>query len=606
MFIVSCKHETETKVATMVSDPHSFSKPEDAVVKHLDLDILVDFESHVIGGIASWDIDVKNGNKIIFDTRNLKIESIKLDDGKDANFSFGVENPYLGKSLIVELRPNTKKVIIQYATSPDAAALQWLSADQTAGKELPFLFTQGEAILTRSWIPCQDSPGIRFTYSAKVTVPKSMLALMSAVNPQAKNDKGVYSFIMDKAIPAYLMALCVGDNAFQAVGPRTGVYSEPAMLSKSAWELGELEKFVTAAEELYGPYRWGRYDVLILPPSFPFGGMENPKLTFATPTIIAGDRSLTSLVAHELAHSWSGNLVTNATWNDFWMNEGFTMYFERRLTEKVYGKDFAQMEASLGYQDWMEELKKIGMTSPDTRLYINLEKRDPDDGMSDVAYEKGYAFLRYLEEKTNRDSFDTFLKNYFNHFAFKTITTKDFVSYLKDNYLVKFPQAKIDIDEWIYKPGVPNVSKAPVSILFVKLDEWLNSYKSNSKIVTELPKTLSYQEWIYIIRNLPEKLSESQFNSLNKQYGWASSGNTEIQAAWLEKSINAGFGKALLTDIDKFLVKVGRRKFLEPLYTGMLNHGMEKEANEIYKKARRGYHFVSVQTIDALLKYKTS
>ncbi len=590
----------------MVADPHSFSKPDDAVVKHLDLDILVDFESHVIGGIASWDIDLKKGNKIIFDTRHLKIESVKLDDGKDAAFSFGAEQAYMGKPLIVELRPGTKRVIIQYATSPDAAALQWLEPDQTADKQLPFLFTQGEAILTRSWIPCQDSPGIRFTYTAKVTVPKTMLALMSAVNPQAKNDTGVYSFVMDKPIPAYLMALCVGDNAFQSVGPRTGVYTEPAMLAKTAWELGELEKFVTAAEELYGPYRWGRYDVLVLPPSFPFGGMENPKLTFATPTIIAGDRSLTSLVAHELAHSWSGNLVTNATWNDFWMNEGFTMYFERRITEKVYGKDFAEMEARLGYQDLEDEVKRIGATSPDTRLYVNLENRDPDDGMSDVAYEKGYAFLRYIEEQTSRDSFDSFLKNYFNHFAFKTITTKEFISYLKDNYLGKFPKANINIDEWVYKPGIPAVSKAPVSKLFLKLDDWLAGYKSNSKNVTELPKTLSYQEWIYIIRNLPEKLTETQFNSLNKQYAWGVSGNAEIQAAWFEKAINAGYGKVLLEGIDKFLSKVGRRKFLEPLYSAMLSHGMEKEANDIYKKARKGYHFVSVKSIDALLKYKTS
>jgi len=264
------------------------------------------------------------------------------------------------------------------------------------------------------------------------------------------------------------------------------------------------------------------------------------------------------------------------------------------------------MEASLGYQDWVDEANSIGMNSPDTRLYINLENRDPDDGMSGIAYEKGYAFLRYIEEQTSRDSFDSFLKNYFNHFAFKTITTKDFIVYLKQNYLSKFPKANIDIDEWVYKPGIPKVAKAPVSQNFVKLEKWLSGFTSNYQEINTLPKSLSTQEWLFIIKNLPEKLSEDQFTMLNKQYAWASSGNSEIQSAWFKKALDSGYGKVLINDVDKFLCKVGRRKFLEPIYSSLLKHGMEKEANEIYKRARRGYHFVSVQSLDALLKYKTS
>lgn len=595
----------EKKIET-VKDTHSCAKPDEAVVKHLDLDIIVDFEDQIIAGTASWDVEIKKGNTICFDTRDMHIESVTLDDGSEAKFSFAKPILFLGQGLIVQVKPTTKKVIIKYTTTPDAAALQWLSPDQTFGKELPFLFTQGEAILTRSWIPCQDSPGIRFTYSAKVQVPKSMLAVMSAENPQKKNEEGVYTFKMDNPIPAYLMALSVGDIAFQSVGPRTGVYAEPGMLAKSAWELGEMEQFVKAAESLYGPYKWGRYDVLILPPSFPFGGMENPKLTFATPTIIAGDRSLTSLIAHELAHSWSGNLVTNATWNDFWLNEGFTVYFERRIIEKVYGKDFADMEARLGYQDFVEEVKNLGDTSQDTRLHLSLENRDPDEGMSDIAYEKGYAFLRYIEEQTNRDSLDSFLKNYFNHFAFKTITTVQFLDYLKENYLNKFPGVKIDIDQWVYKPGIPAVNKAPVSTRFAKLDDWLKSYKEGKLKESDLPKSLSTHETIYFIRNLPDSITEVQFKAWNSQYQWAKAGNAEIKAAWFEKALNAGYGKYLLTDIERFLTSVGRRKFLEPIYTSMINHGLVKEANDIYNKARKSYHFVSVQTIDALLKYRAS
>ena len=610
LLIIACKSENKKESKTeqniTVRDPHSCAKQDEAVVKHLDLDIIVDFESQIIAGTASWDVEIKKGNTINFDTRDIHIESITLDDGSTAKYSFGKSILFLGQALTVNVKPDTKKVIIKYTTTPDAAALQWLSPDQTFGKELPYLFTQGEAILTRSWIPCQDSPGIRFTYSAKVQVPKSMLAVMSAENPQKKNDNGVYTFKMDNPIPAYLMALSVGDIAFKSVGPRTGVYAEPGMLEKSAWELGEMEKMVSDAEALYGEYKWGRYDVLILPPSFPFGGMENPKLTFATPTIIAGDRSLTALIAHELAHSWSGNLVTNATWNDFWLNEGFTVYFERRIIEKMYGKDFADMEARLGYQDFVEEVKYQGDTSLDTRLHLSLENRDPDEGMSDIAYEKGYAFLRYLEEQTSRDSLDRFLKNYFNHFAFKTITTEQFVKYLKDNYLSKFPKANVDVNEWVYKTGIPKVHRAPVSVKFAAIDEWLENYKNGKFKEADLPKSFSTHEWIYLIRNLPETISEKQFKEWESLYKWSKSGNAEIKAAWFEKAINAGYGKYLLADIERFLVSVGRRKYLEPIYTSMVEHRLVKEANEIYKKARPAYHFVSVQTIDALLKYRES
>ena len=240
-----------------------------------------------------------------------------------------------------------------------ARALQWLSPEQTADKTKPFLFTQGQAILTRTWIPVQDSPGIRFTYNAKVKVPNDLMALMSAENPQARSSDGVYSFKMDKPIPAYLIALAVGDIAYQSIDERCGVYAEQSMINKAAWEFADMGRMVTAAEELYGPYRWGRYDVIVLPPSFPFGGMENPMLTFATPTIIAGDRSLTALIAHELAHSWSGNLVTNANWNDFWLNEGFTVYFEHRISEKLYGADYSAMTGVLGHQDLMSTVMEI-------------------------------------------------------------------------------------------------------------------------------------------------------------------------------------------------------------------------------------------------------
>jgi aminopeptidase N len=352
----------------------------------------------------------------------------------------------LGSALHVPIGAGTSLVTIHYATSPDAAALGWMEPSMTFGKKMPFLFTQGQAILSRTWIPCQDSPGNRITYTATIEVPKGMMAVMSAENPQKTAPDGKYSFKMEQPIAPYLVALAVGDIAFQSVGPRTGVYAEPSMLKKVAYEFADMEKMVAAAEALYGPYAWGRFDVIVLPTGFPFGGMENPKLTFATPTVIAGDRSLVSLVAHELAHSWSGNLVTNATWNDFWLNEGFTVYFERRIMEALYGADYVEMLDELEYNELIAEMKDLD--SADTRLKIDLTHRNPDDGMTGVAYQKGSMFLRMLERKTDREKWDIFLKSWFETNKFTSKTTEDFLAFLQKNYLDKY-KVTANVEAWV-------------------------------------------------------------------------------------------------------------------------------------------------------------
>lgn len=375
---------------SIVKDPHSYSQPDEAIVTHLDLDIAVDFDKKVISGTATWKFDAQAGaQRLILDAVGLDIRAVKdAATGEALAFKLGEDKPWLGQPLEITLGKNTKAVAIEYATTDRAEGLQWLSPQQTAGKKNPFLFSQSQAILARTWIPCQDSPGIRFTYTAKVKVPPHLMALMSATNPQQKSADGVYSFRMDQRIPAYLMAIAVGDVEYKGISSRTGVYAEPSMLEKTAWEFADMEKMVDAAEKLYGAYRWEQYDVIVLPPSFPFGGMENPRLTFATPTVIAGDRSLTSLVAHELAHSWSGNLVTNANWNDFWLNEGFTVYFEKRIMESLYGKDYIDMMSVLSLQELRAEIDEKMKENPnDTHLKLSLDTRNPDDGMSTIAYD---------------------------------------------------------------------------------------------------------------------------------------------------------------------------------------------------------------------------
>ncbi|MEL6134083.1 MAG: M1 family aminopeptidase/hydrolase, partial [Bacteroidota bacterium] len=421
-FLLSCEEPTQEDALqqAIYRDPHSYARAWEARVDHLSLDLKVDFEQEKLVGMAVLRIDrEENAKTLHLDTRNLDIQSISVSDDslhlRPIDIQTGRMDSILGEELLIPLEENTRFVHIQYQTNPGADALQFLPPTLTTGSG-PFLLTQSQAINARTWVPIQDSPGIRFTYDAKIQVPAHLLALMSATNPQKKNLTGIYTFKMEQPIPAYLLALNVGDLEFRSLGDRVGVYAEPSIIDSAAYEFADLSKMMAIAEQLYGPYRWERYDVVVQPPSFPFGGMENPRLTFATPTILAGDRSLVSLVAHELAHSWSGNLVTNATWNDFWLNEGFTVYFEYRIMEALKGRDYSEMLARISYEDLIEEVQSLPQGSPDTRLALNLTGRNPDN-IPAIPYDKGYYFLRHVEELVGRAAFDTFLVDYFNRNA---------------------------------------------------------------------------------------------------------------------------------------------------------------------------------------------
>ncbi|WP_017731097.1 M1 family metallopeptidase [Nafulsella turpanensis] len=612
-FVVSCaqqanEREVETESAMIEDDVHSFARPEEAVVKHLNWEADVDFEKQQIEAIARLDIETAEGaDELILDTKGLNIEKVTLgEEETPAEFKVGETDKILGSPLTIAITPETEQVNVYYTTGKDAEALQWLTPAQTAGKEHPFLFTQSQAILARSWVPIQDSPGIRFTYDATVTVPENLLALMSAENPQEKNDIGVYQFEMDQPIPAYLMALTVGDVVFEPIGERTGVYAEPSVIDEAAYEFAELDEMLEAAEELYGPYRWERYDLIVLPPSFPFGGMENPRLTFATPTILAGDRSLTSLVAHELAHSWSGNLVTNATWGDFWLNEGFTVYFERRIMEALYGPEYAEMLAELGYQDLketVEELEASGQ-SEDTKLKLDLKGRNPDDGVTNIAYEKGYFFLRHLENLVGREKFDAFLREYFDSNAFKTMTTQEFIEYLNENLLEPNNIEVTDqtYEAWIYEEGLPESMPVVESERFNAVDAQLAAWKNGTPAAELETKDWSSHEWLHFIRNLPEDMTEAQLIELDKAFGFTRSGNSELLAAWFMHTIAHQYEPAKPA-LREFLTSVGRRKFLMPLYKKLIEMPEGAQlARDIYAEARPNYHFVSTNSLDELLE----
>lgn len=579
-------------------DIHSHPRPSEAVIKHLSLDLKADFTAKKLSGTATYDIEVyKGADSIYLDVRNLDIQQVTVD-GKNVEFTLGYETEWLGQALMIPVNENSKKIAVNYSTGPGADALQWLDPSQTAGNKHPYLFTQGQAILTRTWIPIQDSPGIRFTYDAKISVPAELMAVMSASNAQNKSADGVYTFKMEQPIPAYLIALAIGDIQFRSLGPRTGVYTEGVMLDKAAYELGEMEQMIELAESLYGPYLWERYDVIVLPPSFPFGGMENPRLTFATPTIIAGDRSLTSLIAHELAHSWSGNLVTNATWNDFWLNEGFTVYFERRIMEELYDSTYSNMLAHLGLQDLLASIDDLEPRQ--THLYLDLKGVNPDDGVNDIAYEKGALFLTMLEKKAGREKFDAFLKKYFDEHKFQSMTTERFLTYLDSN-LIKPNQLDVDVNAWVYSPGLPPDYPKASAERFVKVDSAVVAFLHGQKASELETKEWSTHEWLHFIRALPDSLSDAQMKDLDRSYNLTASHNSEIQAAWYKLAINQGYGRQILPSIRAFLVNVGRRKFLTPLYTAMLENDMKAEAESIFKDAKPNYHSVAYNTIQSLL-----
>lgn len=599
--------KSKNEITVITSDVHSFSQPNQARVTNLYWKAAVDFDKKIITATATWDIlPSSSAKEIIFDIKSLNIQSILVDDKEPVDVTFSKEIEIFGQSLHIPITSSTKKIIIEYQTSPDAEAVQWLTAQQTAGKKYPFLFTQSEAILARSWIPCQDSPGIRFTYSADVTVPRDLLALMSASNPQQKNNTGVYHFEMKQPIPSYLLALTVGDISFKPISKRSGVYAEPSLIDAATWEFIDLEKMITGAEELYGPYAWDRYDVIVLPPSFPFGGMENPRLTFATPTILTGDRSLTSLIAHELAHSWSGNLVTNATWNDFWLNEGFTVYFETRIMEKLYGHDYAEMLASLNLQGLKEEIKSLTEAghSADTKLKLDLKGRNPDDGVTEIAYNKGYFFLRLIDEQFGREKFDSFLKDYFSKNAFKVMDTNGFIQFIKTYYQANYNVAITDVflNSWIFTEGLPTNCPQTQSVLFKKVDDVISQWKVSQKIESDVAKKWSTHEWLHFLKNLPEPLTLTQLEILDTFGHFTTSGNAEIVTVWLTLAIRFQYKKAY-PKLENFLVATGRRKFLSPLYSELVKTKEGKEwAKSIYKRARPNYHFVATNTFDKLLE----
>ena len=613
-----------------VFDDHSYSNLKEIHTTHLDLELDVSFQNKTIYGVARHTMINNGTDTAIFDIKGLSIQKITLgakDHERETDFVIGNMDidSILGQPLLVSVDKKTTKVNIYYQTSENSEALGWLDSNLTSSKSKPFLFTQGQAILTRTWIPTQDSPSNRISYNAKVKVPKDLMAVMSAKNSKKRSNLGIYEFQMKKAIPSYLISLAVGDLVYHPFSRNSGVYCEPQLKDVCAKEFNDLPKMIAAAEKLYGKYQWGQYDLLVLPYSFPFGGMENPMLTFVNPTVIAGDKSLVSVVAHELAHSWSGNLVTNRTWNDFWLNEGFTVYFEERIMEELYGKEVSDILASIEFHDLENELIRIEKSKfpQDSRLFLNLKKRNPDDGMSAIAYVKGAFFLKTLEQKVGREKFDQFLNSYFKKFSFKTVNSKMFVSFLEDN-LLKPNKIKFNHKEWIYQESLPtncieiksgrlnrmrdfalsfskgiDVFAPKVNYRFIKI----KGKRKRKKIIEQIKRNdFIVQEWQTFIHSLPKKISKTKLKKLDAYFSFKDCGNSEIMTDWFVLGIQNDYSE-LNPEIRKFLNKVGRRKYLLPIYQAMLSNKKTSSMTKgIFEANKNNYHAVSRNSIADLFQ----
>ncbi|MBS1766152.1 MAG: M1 family metallopeptidase [Acidobacteria bacterium] len=598
----------QLKLAPVV-DPHSYGNPQEIRVSHIALDLTVDFTKKELAGTAILTVahEKPGTTKLVLDTHGLDIAKVSAGKGnllETAPFKLGAEDKTLGAPLEIEIPKDATTVQIAYRTRPTAGGLQWLEPSMTAGKKFPYLFSQSESIYGRTWIPMQDSPSVRVTYTAVIHTPKELRAVMSADQDLTNRRTGTYFFKMEHPIPTYLIALAVGDISFKPLGKRAGVWTEPSMMPKAAWELADTPKMITAAEKLYGPYRWGRYDILVLPPSFPYGGMENPRLTFATPTILAGDRSLVSLVAHELAHSWSGNLVTNATWGDVWLNEGFTTYVERRIVEAIYGRDNEEMQAVLGRQTLDGLMKELPPAQ--TILRPDLKGQDPDDSLSEIPYEKGAIFLRLLEQTYGRKRFDAFLRGYMDHFAFHSITTEDFEAYLKAHLFTQNAKlaASIPLDAWLYQPGLPSDVPNPHSDLFDKVDAASAAWLKDGNTAALPYAHWSTQERLRFLLGVPGNLSLDQMKALDDAFQITDKGNAEVEHVWLRLSIAHGYAPADAR-LRAYLIQIGRRKLIVPLYADLAKTPEGKaKALDIYKAARPGYHPIAQATVDQVLGVK--
>ncbi len=605
-------------------DDETFAKPGEARVTHIDLDLALDFDAKTIGGTATLDIlATDEASQIILDSNGLRVSAVTDEAGNALKFELGEKVEGKGEPLTIELPAQklehsaelaegelaaTHRMIVEYVSAPQAEALQWLSPEQTAGAEHPFIFSQGQAINNRTWIPTQDSPGIRQTWQATISAPEPLNVVMSGVlqgepEPEDENRRD-FRFVMNNPVPPYLIAIAAGNIEFRELGPRSGVWAEPEVIEAAAREVGDTEEMIDAGIALFGDYRWGRYDMIVLPPAFPYGGMENPVMTFLTPTFIAGDRSNNGLVAHELAHSWSGNLTTYSSWRDGWLNEGVTSYFENRIVEEVYGKQRAEQEYALSYAGLVGGIEAAGVANPATAMRTP-DTISPFDTRGFAIYDKGTVFLRTVENIIGREKFDAWLTQWFDSHAFEPVTSEMFLTDLREKLIGDDAELeeRLMLDEWVYGTGLPENAWKPDSEAFAEVDGAVAAYADDAA----LPNVDAWGGWTAaeqrrFLEELPQELSNEQLSALDTTLGLSRTENNEVLFLWLEAALRNEYSAAV-PQAERFLARVGRNKFVTPLFTALNATDWGKPiAQRIYADTRSSYHAYTRGKVDEALQ----
>jgi len=581
-------------------DPHSFSVPAEGVITHIRFRLRPDFTERVLRVRAHYRLDRPVTGSLYLDTRHLQIARIRHADS-DLAWSFDREDPILGQRLHLTGLDGVQEFSVESTSSPTAAALQWLEPDQTAGGRHPFLYSQCQSCSARSLFPCQDTPSVRFTYEAEVETPPPLTSVMAAEGLGVRLEEGrpVHRFAMPQPIPSYLFAFAVGNLAFEAIGPRTGIYAEPETIQAAAWEFAENEDRLRSAEALFGPYLWERYDVLIMPPAFPYGGMENPRLTFLNSAYVQGDRGGTWLVAHELAHAWTGNLVTNATWEDFWLNEGATTYAETRISEVTEGVAASDLRTAGRAQTVLRDVERLGSQSPMTRLRLPLAGKDPDEAYSNIPYFKGLLFFRQLERAAGRVRFDGFLKAYIEAFRFRSITSEAFLEFLE----ARLPGVGqvIDARRWIYQPGLPEGAADVPSSLFEDVLSVEAAYRRG--VLPSEQRVAAWttaQQGVFLARLLPA-VPASDCAYFDRLFRLAKTRDGALLSRFYELAIRSAY-REVLPRFELFFSSVGRYQFHEPVFRALAQESWSRAlARPLLDRWRHRHHPHTVAAMERIL-----
>ena len=614
-------------INTSQKELNTFSNYDIVHQTKVEANFFVDFDQKIVQGKVKLFFKAdEDGEVIILDTKSLIINKV-IDSETGEQLEFLVDEYYKLESHGVPLKiykefskGDTFAILVHYSTTQDSMAIDWLKPEQTSGKKYPFMYSQCQSILCREMLPVQDTPAIKMPIAVSITVPKPLLGLVAGIY-QDEIDNGdtvTYFYELKIPIPSYLITIAAGDIQSRKISDRCKVYAEKEIVDKAAYEFNETDSFIQIAESYVSPYEWGEYNLLILPPSFPFGGMENPTLTFLTPSLIAGDRSLASVVAHEISHSWTGNLVTNENWPDFWLNEGFTMFLERKIVEYFKDADMAKLDAMVGLSDLKADIIAFGESKSFTSLQPDLIGRNPDDCFNKIPYEKGFNLLIYLEKlvnaKSDVDIFRKFIRSYVANFKNGVVKYMDFRNYFEE--FIKNEQvpdwekilAEIDWDKWVYAPGFPPVENDFSNKYAVEVDNMVKLFYEN-----KLPENFveTFKGWFTLLKqNFLNKIKENDVELTDEQLTYLSDTlnlkqgyNVEVSCSYFLTVLY--HGKVLKDDVKEalidFLGKHGRINYLRPIYKAFYLRDKEL-ALKTLDKYRSFYHSIIIKYIELDLK----